>query len=145
MTVSGRPGQQQQHKYHVMSYNEEVVLIHGKAKDASCRIKKFGATVVSWKVDGIENIFVSKKAILDGTKAIRGGIPVCFPSFGPWQFGPAHGFARNSKEWVVEKGPMVDEKTSDVTVVLTLADSEETRNMWDHKFKFTYTITLTPR
>ncbi len=128
-----------------MSPNDEVVLTHGKAKDVSCRIKKFGATVVSWKVDGVENIFVSKKAILDGSKAIRGGIPVCFPSFGPWKFGPQHGFARNSKEWALEKEPTVDEKTGDVTAVLTLADSEDTRKAWDHKFKFTYTITLSTR
>lgn len=39
-----------------------------------------GATVLSWKVDGRELLFCSKLAILDGTKAIRGGIPLVFRS-----------------------------------------------------------------
>ena len=36
----------------------------------------------------------SEAAVFDGAKAIRGGIPVCFPQFGPWELGPNHGFAR---------------------------------------------------
>jgi glucose-6-phosphate 1-epimerase len=39
-----------------------------------------GATVISWKnANGSENLWLSEKAILDGSKAIRGGIPVVFP------------------------------------------------------------------
>ena len=58
----------------------------------------------------------SKKAKLDGTKAIRGGIPVCFPRFGPWEFGAQHGFARISHDWKTLLGPVVDENTGDVKV-----------------------------
>ena len=40
----------------------------------------FGATIVSWKsARGKENLFLSDKAHLDGSKAVRGGIPVVFP------------------------------------------------------------------
>jgi glucose-6-phosphate 1-epimerase len=40
----------------------------------------YGATVTSWKnTDGSENLWLSDKAVLDGSKAIRGGIPVVFP------------------------------------------------------------------
>jgi glucose-6-phosphate 1-epimerase len=39
-----------------------------------------GATVVSWKnADGSENLWVSEAAALDGSKPVRGGIPVVFP------------------------------------------------------------------
>ena len=39
-----------------------------------------GATVISWKnSDASENLWLSEKAFLDGSKAIRGGIPVVFP------------------------------------------------------------------
>ena len=39
-----------------------------------------GATVVSWKSNnGKENLFLSSKAVLDGSKAVRGGIPLVFP------------------------------------------------------------------
>jgi glucose-6-phosphate 1-epimerase len=40
----------------------------------------FGATVTSWKLaDGREQLFLSEKAVLDGSKPIRGGIPLVFP------------------------------------------------------------------
>jgi glucose-6-phosphate 1-epimerase len=39
-----------------------------------------GATVTSWKGrDGTENLWLSDTAVLDGTKPVRGGIPVVFP------------------------------------------------------------------
>lgn len=39
-----------------------------------------GATVISWKTaEGKENLYVSSKARLDGSKAVRGGIPIVFP------------------------------------------------------------------
>ena len=50
----------------------------------TAKIHKFGATITSWTVEGEELIFVSPKAVMDGSKAIRGGVPICWPSFGPW-------------------------------------------------------------
>jgi glucose-6-phosphate 1-epimerase len=39
-----------------------------------------GATVLSWKSsNGHENLWMSEKAVVDGSKAVRGGIPVVFP------------------------------------------------------------------
>ena len=48
---------------------EVIELKHGKCDGTECSINTFGATVVSWKVDGSENIFVSSLAKTDGTKA----------------------------------------------------------------------------
>ena len=39
----------------------------------------FGATVTSWKHNGRENLWVSKAAKFDGSKPVRGGVPVVFP------------------------------------------------------------------
>lgn len=40
----------------------------------------YGATVLSWKsANGKENLFLSSKAQLDGSKPVRGGIPLVFP------------------------------------------------------------------
>ena len=50
---------------------------------SSIRIHRYGATVLSYNAQGREQLFVSKDAILDGTKPIRGGIPLVFPIFGP--------------------------------------------------------------
>jgi len=57
-----------------------------------------GAHVTKWATpSGEDLLFLSDKAIFNPPKAIRGGIPICFPQFG--DMGPCtaqHGFARNS-------------------------------------------------
>lgn len=45
----------------------------------SVTVHLYGATVTSWKTNGKEQLFVSDKAHLDGSKPIRGGIPIVFP------------------------------------------------------------------
>ena len=82
---------------------------------------------------GEELIFTSPKAVMDGSKAIRGGVPICWPSFGPWSEGAQHGFARVST-WSVKT------VTSD-SVTLTL-DTDTTASAWPHKFLLEYTVTL---
>jgi D-hexose-6-phosphate mutarotase len=39
-------------------------------------------------------LFVSAKSYFAAGKAIRGGVPICFPWFGPREGEPAHGFVR---------------------------------------------------
>jgi len=46
----------------------DVILEFGQSRVV---INHHGATVVSWSVNGSEKLFVSSKAILDGSKAIR--------------------------------------------------------------------------
>jgi len=110
---------------------EIIELKHG---NSSAQIYAFGATVTSWKQNGKEKLFLSSTAKLDGTKAIRGGIPVVFPNFGPWKLGPQHGFARISSWTVDQKG--------DDFVIFTLSDNDETRKMWDYKFELRYTVRI---
>ncbi|KAF8068431.1 BETAC-AD [Scenedesmus sp. PABB004] len=73
---------------------------------ASAEIYLHGAHVTSWKdPSGKDILFTSSRAIFKPPKAIRGGVPVCFPQFG--QLGPLgqHGFARNSRfELAAESG-----------------------------------------
>ncbi|HEY0963154.1 MAG TPA: D-hexose-6-phosphate mutarotase [Pseudomonadales bacterium] len=70
---------------------------------ATATISLLGAQVLSFKPkhDGRERLFVSDKAIMDGSKPVRGGIPVCWPWFGAHGTNPefpAHGFVR-SRTW----------------------------------------------
>lgn len=47
---------------------------------ASIIVSLVGATVISWKLgNGKEQLFLSETAHLDGSKPIRGGIPLVFP------------------------------------------------------------------
>jgi hypothetical protein len=49
----------------------------------SVTVYLYGATVTSWKANGEEQLFLSEKAHLDGSKPIRGGIPLVFPVYWP--------------------------------------------------------------
>ena len=70
----------------------------------SLSILLYGATITSWKdASGSEKLFLSSAAKLDGSKAVRGGIPLVFPVFGTapehkeTSALPQHGFARTSR------------------------------------------------
>lgn len=57
----------------------------------------FGATVTSYQTSaGREVLFMSRLAKTDGTRAVRGGIPLVFPQFGRASdpAAPQHGFLR---------------------------------------------------
>ncbi|CAG0886877.1 unnamed protein product [Darwinula stevensoni] len=99
-----------------------------------------GATIVSWRVNNQEQLFVSKQAIFDGKKAIRGGVPFVFPQFGSWAIGPQHGFARIT-QWALEKPP---ERlpSGDVEAIFSLQDSDFTRGIWNHAFRLSYRLIL---
>jgi len=63
------------------------------------KVSKYGAHVLSFIPTGKSDLlWLSQSAVLDGTKAIRGGIPICWPWFGPangvYQGEPQHGYAR---------------------------------------------------
>ena len=64
---------------------------------AQAIVTLYGAHLVSWNTaDGQERIFCSAKSSLDGSRAIRGGVPVIFPQFAARGNGMRHGFARVS-------------------------------------------------
>ena len=67
-------------------------------------------------------------------KAIRGGIPLCFPWFGTHPTDanlPAHGFARNSI-WQLKD---ITEDTAGHHLRFELTDSEATRQYWNYAFR----------
>jgi len=75
---------------------------------AEATIALYGAHLVSWKgADGRERMFVSEKSVLDGSRAIRGGVPVIFPQFAERGTGMRHGFARVST-WRLEDSGLDD-------------------------------------
>lgn len=81
--------------------DDRVILTHPEDKETSVTILKYGATVISWLLSSKEQLWLSSAAKLDGSKPVRGGIPLVFPQFGKKVEGktknlPQHGFARNS-------------------------------------------------
>jgi D-hexose-6-phosphate mutarotase len=54
-----------------------------------------GAHVTRFQKNGEPPLlFMSERSLFASGKAIRGGVPICFPWFGPREGAPAHGFAR---------------------------------------------------
>jgi len=94
--------------------------------------------VVSWKVANHELLFVSPKNNYTVGKAIRGGIPVVFPQFGPGKL-PQHGFARN-KMWSHAETKI--NEANDATATFRLKQDEETLAVWPHNFELVLTIIL---
>jgi len=88
----------------------------------------FGACVTSYKTNGTEWLAIRPDAKMDGSKPISGGLPLCFPQFGPGDL-PQHGFARNT-EWT-----LLEEPSEAGVCVLEMKDSEETRKIWPHAFR----------
>lgn len=67
----------------------------------SVRVCDWGAQVLSWTARGHERLFLSEHAVLDGSAAIRGGVPVCFPQFNARGPLPKHGLARRTTwQWL---------------------------------------------
>lgn len=81
---------------------------------------------------------MSSRAIYQNGKAIRGGIPVCFPQFGKGVL-PQHGFAR-TKKWKVVREQV---STSDVvSVTLRLTPDSEIDSVWSHQFVLELDVVL---
>ncbi|KAI1094125.1 galactose mutarotase-like protein [Rostrohypoxylon terebratum] len=122
----------------------------------SVEVLLYGATVISWKNRfGIEKLWLSDAAKLDGSKAVRGGIPLVFPVFGtaPDHAAtsklPQHGFARNSRWEFLGKSSSESASPSDISVKLDFGLSSATlddqvKNLWPYTFSIIYSVTLTP-
>lgn len=83
-------------------------------------------------------LWLSERANLVPGKAIRGGIPLCWPWFGPAAGLPAHGFAR-IMPWRLTRVALED---GDWVIRFQLSDTADTRAMWPHSFEASLTYQL---
>jgi glucose-6-phosphate 1-epimerase len=90
-------------------------------------------------------LFLSTKAIFKPPKAIRGGIPICFPQFGTHGNLEQHGFARN-RFWTIDNDPppLPANPAIKAYVDLILRPSEEDLKIWPHSFEFRLRVALGP-
>ncbi|VTN97971.1 aldose 1-epimerase family protein YeaD [Klebsiella pneumoniae] len=109
---------------------ELIVIDHPQVK-ASVALQ--GAHLLSWKPAGEEEVlWLSNNTPFKQGVALRGGVPICWPWFGPsaQQGLPSHGFARNLP-WTLEGH---DEDDSGVMLTFALQHSAETMKLWPHEF-----------
>jgi len=119
------------------------------ASGALADVYLHGATVTRYANEaGVDVLWLSSGAKFDGKNAIRGGIPLVFPQFGPkadallgCESMSQHGFVRKTA-WEVDAHATEVTLSGDCRAVLRLGDSEATRAKWPHKFALEYTVTL---
>ena len=104
-----------------------VMISHPKVR-ASIALQ--GAHLLTWQPSGQQPaIWLSEKTAFTDGKAIRGGVPICWPWFGP-SGEPAHGFARNLP-WTLTAH---DENEDAVMLTFTLESNAQTKKLWPHDF-----------
>lgn len=114
-----------------------------RTKWSRATIAMYGGQLVSFKPVSCEQdlFYLSEKAIYQQGKAIRGGVPLCWPWFGddPDAMGrQAHGFARNLFWEVLDTRIQNDV----VTITLGMDSSVTTKQWWPHDFKLRKTLTI---
>ena len=107
-----------------------------------------GAHVWSWQPDGAAPvIWMSAKSWFSDGQPIRGGVPICFPWFGPGRAGdqlPIHGFARLHTWHLADLKDTLD-RDGRLIAVYTL-DNAMTGEQpdWPHRYEARYVVKFTP-
>lgn len=101
---------------------------------------------MSWAPTGFDPVlWVSSRAKDSVGSAIRGGVPICFPWFGPGRSGdlkPAHGFARITG-WKLTDGDRADDDAAAATARFTLTHEDVDaglREVFPYEFRAVYTV-----
>lgn len=89
----------------------------------------FGGHVTEWQPEGHAPVlWMSEASALDGSAAIRGGIPVCWPWFGPADNKGRHGLVR-TMNWTLEDA----KEEPDLTVLKLSCDIGKDKALaWSH-------------
>jgi glucose-6-phosphate 1-epimerase len=114
---------------------------------ATARVYFHGAHVAAWHpAHGAQPVlWLSSQSLFQRDKPIRGGVPICFPWFGPHASQPnlpAHGFARLA-EWALTDAQESSEAV--VALTFTLSDKEMSTPAWPHPFLVVYRVIIGPQ
>ena len=109
---------------------------------ASAELYLHGAHITSWIPAGSEEVlFLSSRAQYQEGKAIRGGVPVCFPWFNAKADdpkAPSHGLVR-TKLWELES---ITHEGNAIAVSLSTKSDETTSKWWPHEFRAVHRVTI---
>ena len=118
----------------------EPIAVIAEAR-AAAEVSLYGGHILSYRPVGHSPVLWMTKSMMETKpgKAIRGGIPVCWPWFGPGGEGrPSHGFARTAR-WNLLR---TEHDAYSTSVALVLEDSPETRALWPHAFRLELEVTV---
>src|SRR6185312_13259280 len=108
--------------------NGKLPKVVATTKSSSAEIYLHGAHVTAFQKNGEPPlIFMSRKSEFADGKAIRGGVPICFPWFGPREGSVVHGYARMS-EWNLTKTSA--DASGNVKLIFALSDDVSVKANW---------------
>lgn len=118
-------------------------LLHLTAPDgATATVALHGAQVLSWRPAGAdEQLYLSPCSDYQVGKAIRGGVPVCFPQFADRGPLPKHGFARTRPWHLIHQ----EQGRDDAMAVLRLEPDDDSRRLWPHDFALELAVRVAGR
>jgi len=121
----------------------DLIFMTVSNKYAGADICLYGAHVTSFRPHNtMEILYLSPDSNFEAGKPIRGGIPVCFPWFGPHKTDPEkplHGFGR-LMYWDVSEAKSLP--SGDTLVKLFLHSDAETKAYWPFDFIAEMTIVV---
>ena len=128
----------------VVAGQGDLPMLKISNRNATALISVYAGQVLSFQpvAQAEDVLFVSQQSAFAEGKAIRGGIPVCWPWFGPDPKGlqrPNHGFARNHV-WQLLNTEAVDDGETQVSLQFTQSNKKETT--WCKPFKLMLDITV---
>jgi len=126
---------------------EALPLIIVDSPKCHAVISLYGGQILEFNATGKPPLlWLSPLAIFEQGKAIRGGVPVCAPWFGPYSGPerkgityPNHGFARTSF-W--QQTNVTVTQDGDVNITLALGPNELSNAIYPHQFKMKIEFTL---
>jgi len=124
--------------------SNEIEYIEIKNENATAKIALQGAHVFEYKRSREDDLlWLSEVSDFERGKAIRGGVPICWPSFGANNPElPQHGFARTSLFELISSSE-IDTKTTEVE--LRLRHTQESLKVWNYKFDLLLKVTITDK
>lgn len=121
-----------------------LAMVRVTADAATAEIYLHGAQVTSWKpADAGEVLFLSSWSRFEDGKAIRGGIPICFPWFrgkADDAKAPAHGVVR-TKQWDLTG---ITRDGDGVVATFETESDGASRKWWPREFRAEYRVRVGP-
>lgn len=120
---------------------EDATILEITHRLFTASVSLYGGHVLTWQPQGQKPVFwLSETASYSENKAIRGGIPICWPWFGPNNANeqgslPSHGFARN-RHWQLTNVSLTEQN---VELTLVLQGSHFLGN-WEYAFEAVQTL-----
>ena len=110
---------------------------------ASAQVYLHGAHVTAWQPAGRGPVlWMSRHSQWADGKPIRGGVPICFPWFGPHaadRTAPGHGYARLA-DWTLIQAR--DDERGDTTLAFQLSQPAPPWRLWPHPFVAIYRVSV---